>query len=139
MTRTRKTNIATSIVLLPIVLTLGACSGSQKEPEVNEPEVTVLSEQDLVDILIGSCIQSTRGCDPAPSIESVKQALAEGREFRMISTENFPDDGMVVAVQGLGGGGALAARGYPGMNNQMARPPAMTPPYALPPPPHHHH
>lgn len=37
-----------------------------------------------------------------------------------------------------GGGGAVAARGYPGMNDQMTRPPIMTPPYALPPPPHHH-
>ncbi len=71
-----------------------------------EPQIRILGEQELVDMLVGSCIQSTRGCDPAPSIGRVKQALSEGRQFRLISTENFPDDWMVVAVQGLGGGGA---------------------------------
>lgn len=72
----------------------------------NAPKVQTLTEQNLIDILVGSCIQSTRNCDPRQSIESVRKALAEGKKFRMISTENFPDDGMVVAVQGLGGGGA---------------------------------
>lgn len=70
------------------------------------PEVRVLNEQELVDILVGSCIQSTRGCDPSRSIERVRQALAEGKEFRLMSADNMPDDWMVVAVQGLGGGGA---------------------------------
>ena len=101
MTRSRSIAILISIALLPIVFALSTCASAQKEPEVR-----ALSEQDLVDILIGSCIQSTRGCDPGSSIEDVKNALSEGKEFRLISTENFPDDWMVVAVQGLGGGGA---------------------------------
>ncbi len=69
-------------------------------------QVRTLDEQALVDILVGSCIQSTRNCDPRGSIENVRQALADGKEFRMISTEGFPAEGMVVAVQGIGGGGA---------------------------------
>ena len=72
----------------------------------DERQERILSEQDLVDILVGSCIQSTRNCDPARSIENVKQALLAGKEFKLISPESVPDDGMVVAVQGLGGGGA---------------------------------
>ena len=72
----------------------------------SSPGSRILSEQELVDILVGSCIQSTRNCDPSESIKDIRQALAGGKEFRLLSTDNFPDDGMVVAVQGLGGGGA---------------------------------
>jgi len=101
MTRPRRIAAPLTIFSMLVVLALSTNVWAQKEPQVR-----TLSEQDLVDILIGSCIQSTRGCDPRSSIDSVRQALSEGKEFRLISTENFPDDWMVVAVQGLGGGGA---------------------------------
>jgi DUF917 family protein len=71
-----------------------------------EPQTRILKEQELVDLLVGSCIQSTRGCDPEQSIKKVKEALNQGKQFKLISTNNFPADWMVVAVQGLGGGGA---------------------------------
>lgn len=70
------------------------------------PQTRTLDEQELVDMLVGSCIQSTRGCDSEPLIKQVRQALKEGKEFRMIAAGNFPEDWMVAAVQGLGGGGA---------------------------------
>ena len=57
-------------------------------------------------MLVGSCIQSTRGCDPEQSIKQVKEALNKGKQFKLIAIDNFPADWMVVAVQGLGGGGA---------------------------------
>ena len=56
-------------------------------------------------MLKGSCIQSTRSCDPGPSISLIKEAIQAGRKFKMISVDDFPDDGIVVAVQGIGGGG----------------------------------
>ena len=68
-------------------------------------ETRILTEQNLVDILIGSCIQSTRNCDPSESITEVRAALAAGKVFRTVKVDNIPDDGMVVAVQGIGGGG----------------------------------
>ena len=71
-----------------------------------ETQTRILKEQELVDMLVGSCIQSTRGCDPEESIKKVKAALNQGKQFKIISTDNFPDDWMVVAVQGIGGGGA---------------------------------
>ena len=71
-----------------------------------ESQTRILEEQELVDMLVGSCIQSTRGCDPKASIKKVKDALNQGKQFKIISTDNFPDDWMVVAVQGIGGGGA---------------------------------
>ena len=73
---------------------------------VQEPQTRILKEQELVDMLVGSCIQSTRGCDPEQSIKQVKEALNKGKQFKLIAIDNFPADWMVVAVQGLGGGGA---------------------------------
>ena len=72
----------------------------------SEPQLRTLSEQNLVDILVGSCIQSTRNCDPSQSIADVKAALAAGKVFKTILPASVPDDGMVVAIQGIGGGGA---------------------------------
>ena len=88
---------------LPVVLCVTALFASALS---QGQQIRSLEEQELVDILVGSCIQSTRNCDPRESIEAVRQALSDGKEFRMMSTEGFPADGMVVAVQGIGGGGA---------------------------------
>ena len=71
-----------------------------------EPRVRLLSEQELVDMLVGSCIQSTRGCDSAPLIDTVRQALASGKQFRLLTMSSIPKHWLVAAVQGLGGGGA---------------------------------
>jgi DUF917 family protein len=101
MTNSTRIRSSISIVLVLIVSALSSCALAEKEPPLR-----TLGEQELVDMLIGSCIQSTRGCDPTDSINSVRQALSEGKEFKLIATEDFEDDWMVVAVQGLGGGGA---------------------------------
>lgn len=89
---------------IALILTISALSATVVIAQ--EPQIRVLGEQELVDMLVGACIQSTRGCESEGSIRQVKQALSEGKEFKLISTENFPDDWMVVAVQGIGGGGA---------------------------------
>lgn len=101
MPKSRNVTHAVSVTLILAALALCTTTNAQQEPGVR-----TLSEQNLIDILVGSCIQSTRNCDPEQSIQNVRQALTEGKEFRLISTENFPEDWMVVAVQGLGGGGA---------------------------------
>ena len=96
-------NLQRSIVILIYFI----CSVSGMSAVIGqEPQTRILKEQELVDMLVGSCIQSTRGCDPEQSIKKVKEALNQGKQFKLISTNNFPADWMVVAVQGLGGGGA---------------------------------
>lgn len=96
-------NLQRSIVILIYFM----CSVSGISTVIGqEPQTRILKEQELVDMLVGSCIQSTRGCDPEQSIKKVKEALNQGKQFKLISTNNFPADWMVVAVQGLGGGGA---------------------------------
>ena len=71
----------------------------------DELKIKELNETELIDMLRGSCIQSTRSCDPDPSISLIKEAIKSGKKFKMISVDDFPDDGIVLAVQGIGGGG----------------------------------
>ena len=86
------------ILLIPLILfTSNLLADELKIKELNETE--------LIDMLRGSCIQSTRSCDPDPSISLIKEAIKSGKKFKMISVDDFPDDGIVVAVQGIGGGG----------------------------------
>ncbi|SVB95654.1 uncharacterized protein METZ01_LOCUS248508, partial [marine metagenome] len=93
------------VTFLLIVILMVSLSGIGSV-SAQEPQTRTLKEQELVDMLVGSCIQSTRGCNPEESIKKVKEALNQGKHFKIISTDNFPDDWMVVAVQGIGGGGA---------------------------------
>ena len=88
-----------TVVCLAMILALSSLNAFGQDTRT-------LTEQELIDILVGSCIQSTRNCDPSESIENVKAALGAGKSFRLLSVEDFPEDGMTVAVQGLGGGGA---------------------------------
>jgi len=73
---------------------------------VQEPPMRTLSEQELVDLFVGSCIQATRGGNSERYIRSIKQALAEGKQFKLISVKDLPNDWMVVSPSGVGGGGA---------------------------------
>ena len=79
--------IVTAVFLLymnPFAATGGALA---------EPRGRLLSEQELVDMLVGSCIQSTRGCDSAPLIDTVRQALASGKQFRLLTMSSIPNIG----------------------------------------------
>ena len=101
MTRSKISAVTFLLIVILIVSVSGMSTATAREPQTR-----ILKEQELVDMLVGSCIQSTRGCDPEQSIKKVKEALNQGKQFKLISTNNFPADWMVVAVQGLGGGGA---------------------------------
>lgn len=93
------------LMCLCAVLVLSCSSEGKSEAEHKNLIVRTLSEQNLIDILIGSCIQSTRNCDPRTDIERVKSALQDGKVFTTITLENLPDDALIAAVQGIGGGG----------------------------------
>ncbi|WP_395341339.1 DUF917 domain-containing protein [Ningiella sp. W23] len=88
-----------------VVFVLGCLLQSCALKPTSEAPLRILNEQNLIDILVGSCIQSTRNCDPSQSIADVKKALSEGKVFRTIAPENVASDEMVIAVQGIGGGG----------------------------------
>ena len=87
-------------------LMLGAATCAPAGQTTAAAEYHTLTEQEVVDLLVGSCIQATRGCDAATYIERVTNAMAEGAEFRMIAPDDLPDDWMTVSPAGVGGGGA---------------------------------
>jgi DUF917 family protein len=75
--------------------------------QTQQPKIRTLTEQEVVDIIVGSSIQSTRNSNSAQMIREAKALLAAGKKFTMISVEDLPDDWMIVAAAGgVGGGGA---------------------------------
>ena len=98
-----KNNIFRETLIVSLLLSLIACTNHDSAS--HSLQLRTLSEQNLIDILVGSCIQSTRNCDPKQSIADVQKALSEGKVFQLIEVENVPQDDMVIAVQGIGGGG----------------------------------
>jgi DUF917 family protein len=75
-------------------------------PAWAQPKVRTLSEQELVDMMLGSSIQASRGNNTESMVKRVKEALAQGKKFTMISIEDVPEDWTVLSGGGIGGGGA---------------------------------
>ncbi|MCC7181686.1 MAG: DUF917 domain-containing protein [Acidobacteria bacterium] len=71
------------------------------------PPIRVLSEQEVVDLMVGTAIQGTRASNTEQLIKQARTLLAQGRQFRVVSAADIPDDWTVVmAGGGIGGGGA---------------------------------
>jgi DUF917 family protein len=71
------------------------------------PAVRTLTEQEVVDLLVGSSIQGTRNGNSAGMIQTARNLMAQGKKFTIVSPDDLPDDWMVVAAAGgVGGGGA---------------------------------
>ena len=99
---TRKTRLIGSASAVFVFL---AAFGAQ--PASQEPRVRTLSQQEVADLMVGTCIQATRNCDSAALIDRANQLLAQGKEFQLIAPEDVPDDWTIVAASGgIGGGGA---------------------------------
>jgi len=71
-----------------------------------QPKVRTLTEQEIMDMMLGSSIQASRGANTAPTQERMRAALAEGKKFTIISVDDMPNDWTTVTVAGVGGGGA---------------------------------
>ncbi len=95
-------------LLVLLLVMVGACAPADPGTDAarDMPETRTLSQQEVIDMLVGSCIQATRGCSTANYIERVSAAMAEGAEFQIVSAEDLPDDWMAVGTAGVGGGGA---------------------------------
>lgn len=71
------------------------------------PRIRTLSEQEVVDLMVGAAIQGTRSSDTAAMVNRAKSMLGEGKAFRIISVDDLPQDWTIVtAAGGIGGGGA---------------------------------
>jgi uncharacterized protein len=75
-------------------------------PAWAQPKIRTLSEQELVDMMLGSSIQASRGNNTESMVKRIKDAIAQGRKFTIVSVEEVPDDWMIVSGGGIGGGGA---------------------------------
>jgi len=91
----RKYLIALSVLVL-------VCSAFAQQP----PRIRTLSEQELMDMMLGSSIQAGRSSDTPSTIKPLKEALAQGKKFTMISVDDLPDNWMTITPADVGGGGA---------------------------------
>lgn len=67
-------------------------------------KIRELSEQELIDMMVGSSIQATRGNNSEKMIERIISAREAGKKFTIISVDEIPDDWMAVVTCGVGGG-----------------------------------
>lgn len=72
------------------------------------PQVRVLNEQQLKDMIVGAGIYCTRGNNTTAQIERVLDGYRAGQQFRLISLDDLPDQWMAFTSFTVGGGGAWA-------------------------------
>jgi DUF917 family protein len=102
--------------------------GASVTPGWAQPKVRTLTEQELIDMLLGSSIQASRGNNTESMVKRLKDAIAQGRKFTMVSVEDVPDDWTILSGGGVGGGGAweyvrerTAKQKLPTIPNSQAR------------------
>ena len=95
---------AWSIFLVVLLMLVASCEAPVEVER--ELELRTLTEQEMIDMMVGSSIQATRASNSARMIERVKTAFAEGKTFTMIDIDDMPDDWTVVVPAAVGGGGA---------------------------------
>jgi DUF917 family protein len=71
-----------------------------------QPKVRTLTEQEIMDMMLGSSIQASRGANTQQTVDRMKALIAQGKKFTMINVDDIPDDWTTVTVAGVGGGGA---------------------------------
>ena len=89
------------VLLLAVLMVLASFA-----PAWAQPKTRTLSEQELVDMMLGSSIQASRGNNTESMVKRIKDAIAQGRKISMVAVEAVPDDWMIVSGGGIGGGGA---------------------------------
>ena len=83
-----------------ILLCAAQCAGQT-------PKIRTLTEQEVVDLMVGGAIQGTRSSNTTQMVDRAKALLAKGKQFKIISVDDLPDNWITVtAAGGIGGGGA---------------------------------
>lgn len=85
------------------IAALSACAAPARVPQ---SKARTLTEQEMVDMMVGSSIQASRSSDSPSMIKRMRAALAQGRKFTMVSAEDVADDWTIAVPGGVGGGGA---------------------------------
>jgi uncharacterized protein len=95
--------IKTSLGLVMAAMALAMHTASAQQ----RPRIRTLTEQEVVDLTVGTAIQGTRSSNTAQMIQQAKALLAAGKSYNVVSVDDLPDDWTIVtAAGGIGGGGA---------------------------------
>ena len=89
-----------------LVVAAGLVLGLAGDPAAQSPKTRQLTEQELLDMMMGSSIQASRGNNTASMVQRLKDAIAQGKKFTLIAAEDVPDGWTTVTPAGIGGGGA---------------------------------
>lgn len=109
-TSRRRSLGALAFVALAIPMTVGAqttgavtksAAAAQKAPIIR-----TLTEQEMIDLMVGSGIQATRATTTDAMIQKVREAFAQGRKFQIVDPDTIGDDWTVALPGAVGGGGA---------------------------------
>jgi uncharacterized protein len=100
MVRKQLISIAGAVVVAVLVVSVPRVLHGQ------QGKTRTLSEQEIMDMMLGSSIQASRGANTQQTVDRMKAAIAQGKKFTMISVEDLPNDWTTVTVAGVGGGGA---------------------------------
>lgn len=113
--------VSTARLTLALILAATIASTSAERP----PRIRILTEEQVVDLMVGSAIQGTRSSNTAQMIERARSLLRQGGEFRIVAADEVPDDWTIVQAAGaIGGGGAwdhvaerMVRQGVPTVDN----------------------
>lgn len=85
----------------------GRTQRTRSPTATSSPKIRILTEQEVLDLILGSSIQATRNSDTPGMIRRAKGRLAQGQPFRVVAHGDVPDDWNVVCASGaIGGAGA---------------------------------
>ena len=62
------------------------------------PKVRTLTEQEVMDMMLGSSIQAARSSDTPNLQKRAKELLAQGKQFQIVASDDVPDDWNVVCA-----------------------------------------
>lgn len=109
----RRDFIASSCAALSAPLIATACADGPRGSDTAaggaqaSPKVRTLTEQEVMDLMLGSSIQAARNSDTASLQKRAQEYLAQGKQFQIVARDDVPDDWNVIcAAGGIGGGGA---------------------------------
>jgi DUF917 family protein len=90
------------------VVTFGVVGALIVAPQAQQrPRIRTLTEQEVVDLAVGTAIQGTRASNTDQMIRQAKALLDAGKSYKVVSIDDVPDDWTIVqAAGGIGGGGA---------------------------------
>src|SRR5437867_12597111 len=94
------------------------------------PKIRTLTEQEMLDMQQGSSIQGSRRSNTSQLVQRVKDRLAAGDKFTMVSLDDVPDNWTVAVPAGVGGGGAMEVVRERTMQQKPATMPDATAPWS---------